>query len=938
LGWTLAAGGDVAEPGGKLTIGLLGPFEVALDGRPVELTTGRLRTLLAVLALSAGRPVSVDRLATALWGDDPPDNARRSVQTYLARLRSAIGAEKITTGPTGYRLRVDPDRVDALRFTRLLDQADQATERDRLAEALALWRGNPLTGIRSDWLERVEAPRLTERYLAAVERRIDLDLADGHHHELVVPLEELVVPHPLRESLWVRLLLALDRSGRHAEALERYETIRVRLAEELGTDPGPELRQVHADLLAGRPAESAPPAQSVTPRQLPADIDGFTGRAAALKALDDLISEGDGQTSQAVVISAIAGTAGVGKTTLAVRWAHQVGDRFPDGQLYVNLRGFHPSGPAVEPAEAIRGFLDALGVPAQRVPADLDAQAGLYRSLLAGKRMLILLDNARDAEQARPLLPGSRTCLALVTSRNQLTSLVAADAAQPLVLDLLSIEESRELLARRLGPDRITAEPAATDEIISNCARLPLALAIAAARAATRPGFPLATLAAELRDAGYGGLAALTAGDPSTDVRTVFSWSYRALSAGAARLFRLLGLHPGPDVSRPAAASLAGLPVPELRGPLAELCRAHLLTEPVPGRYACHDLLRAFAAELAEATDPAVARHAARHRLLDHYLHTANAAGQVIAPQRLPISPSAAQPGVHPEPLDDHVQATGWLTAERPVLLAAVAQAYHHGFDVHAWQLAWALAGFLDRRGEWHDMAATAQIGLDAATRLGDPAAEAFTYRNLAGSASSRGRYEEAGAQLERALAGFRELGDLPNQARTRLVLAQVDGRRGRTTEALEHTRAALDLYGAAGHRGGQAEALNGVGWFYAQLGDHEQALSYCQQALVILREVGDRRGEAGTLDTIGYAHHHLGRHRPAVTYLRRALTIYQELDERYYLADTLVHLGDAQLAAGDADAARTSFRQALAILDQLDHPDAAQARERLAGLGRRQE
>jgi DNA-binding SARP family transcriptional activator/Tfp pilus assembly protein PilF len=922
----------VAEPDGELTVGVLGPFEVMCDGRPVALTTGRLRTLLVALALAAGRPVSVERLATALWGDHPPDNARRSVQTYLTRLRSAIGAERVVTGPTGYQLRVDPDRVDALRFNRLLDQA---TGRDRLAEALGLWRGTPFTGIRSDWLERVEAPRLTERYLAAVERRLDLDLAGGQHHQQVAPLEELVAQHPLRESLWVRLLLALDRSGRQSEALARYETIRVRLAEELGTDPGPELRQVHADLLAGRPADAAPPAQPVTPRQLPADIDGFTGREAALKALDDLISEADGPANQAVVISAIAGTAGVGKTALAVRWAHQVADRFPDGQLYVNLRGFHASGPAVEPAEAIRGFLDALGVPARRVPSDLDAQAGLYRSLLAGKRMLILLDNARDAEQARPLLPGTRTCLAVVTSRNQLTSLVATDAARPLVLDLLSIDESRELLARRLGPDRVTAEPAAADEIITSCARLPLALAVAAARAATRPGFPLATLAAELRDAGYGGLAALTAGDPSTDVRTVFSWSYRTLTAGAARLFRLLGLHPGPDISRPATASLAGLPEPEVRGPLAELCRAHLLAEPEPGRFASHDLLRAFASELAEAHDPEAARRAARHRMLDHYLHTANTAAMRLVPQRDPISPPAAQPGVCPEHLDDHVQAQGWLTAERSVLLAAVEQAYHRGFDVHAWQLAWSLTSFLDRRGEWCELTAVVQVGLAAATRLGDPAAEAFTCRNRAVPLARQGRYAEAGAYLERALARFRELGDLPNQARTRLGFAQSAGRCGRPAEALEHTRVALDLYGAAGHLGGQAEALNGIGWFYAQLGDHEQALFHCQQALVGLREVGDRRGEAGTLDTIGYAHHHLGRHRPAVTYLDRACAIYQELGEHYYLADTLVHLGDAQLAAGDADAARDSFRRALALLDQLDHPDAAQVRDRLAGLGR---
>jgi DNA-binding SARP family transcriptional activator len=561
------------------------------------------------------------------------------VQTYLARLRGALGSVVIAREPSGYVLHADPEHIDALRFARLVDAAGRAgnprTERAHLQEALSLWRGPPFDGVRSEWLVRSEAPRLVERYLAAVERRIDLDLADGRSDELVADLQALTALHPLRESLWVRLLVVLSRSGRPAEALERYELIRVRLAEELGTDPGPELQRVHTDLLTGK-AHTA--TRAVVPRQLPADVDGFTGRTSTLKALDTLIG-----SSKTVVISAIAGTAGVGKTTLAVHWAHQVADRFPDGQLYVDLRGFHPSGKAMTPAQAVRGFLDALEVPQHRIPIDLASQVGLYRSLLAGKQMLVVLDNARDADQVRPLLPGSPTCLVVVTSRDQLTSLVAAEAARPLELGLLSVDEARQLLAYRLGADRVAAEPAAVQTIIDRCARLPLALAIAAARAATQPTFSLAAVAAQLRhDAS--GLDELTTGDPSTDARAVFSWSYQALSPEAASLFRLLGLHLGPDLTAPAAASLAALPASRVRPLLDELCRSHLLTEHAPGQYMLHDLLRAYAAELATA-DPDVIRPAL-HRLLDHYLHTGHAAALRIRSSGDVIRLPPPQPGV----------------------------------------------------------------------------------------------------------------------------------------------------------------------------------------------------------------------------------------------------------------------------------------------------
>jgi DNA-binding SARP family transcriptional activator/Flp pilus assembly protein TadD len=940
-----------------LTVGVLGPLEVSLEGRPVELTSGRLRTVLAVLSMSAGLAVPVDRLATALWNDDPPDQPRRGVQTNLTRLRAALGAGAIGTTPAGYLLHTDPDRVDALRFARLLGAAaqttDPAAERARLADALALWRGTPFDGVRSDWLARTEAPRLTERYLTAVERRVDLDLASGRHADLVGQLRELTAQHPLRESLWVRLLLVLDQSGRQAEALERYETIRVRLAGELGTTPGPVLRRVHANLLAGTsPSRSAPVAATriSVPRQLPTDVDGFAGREAALKTLHNLIS-GGGRDARAVTVAAVTGTAGVGKTTLAVHWAHQVADRFPDGQLYVNLRGFGAarepnqrrggaarepnqrrgdvSGQAMAPADATRGFLEALGVPAQRVSPDLDTQAGLYRSLLAGRRMLLLLDNARDADQVRPLLPGSPGSLVVVTSRDQLAGLVATEAAQLLPLDLLSLDESRQLLDRRLGVDRTAAEPAATDEIIARCAQLPLTLAVAAARAAARPTFPLRMLAGQLRDA-QSGLDSFTGGDPATDVRAVFSWSYHTLSPEAARLFRLLGLRPGADITAPAAASLAGLPAAQVRPQLAELTRAHLLSQPVPGRYTCHDLLHAYATELAHRHDSDAARQAARHRLLDHYLHTAATASRLLNPHRDQVILAPPRPGVTPEELTDHEQALGWFAAEHAVLLAAITQAAGTGFDTHAWQLTWAVADALARRGRGREWAAAQHIALAAAGRLGEDTGQARAHRGLANAYTVLGRHADAEAHFRAALDLYQRLGETVGLARTHHNLGVLLGRQERHSEALHHAERALDLSRAGGDRAGQALAQGAVGESNARLGNYRLALRQCEQALATSKEIGYRTNEAYTWDSLGYAYHRLGQHRPAIDCYQHSIDLYQQLGNRRLEAEALTNLGGVRLDAGDPAGARAAWRAALTILEDLDHADADQVRARL--------
>jgi len=933
-------GASTVELGRGVAVGLLGPLQVSVDGRPLELPAGRLRALFAVLALSTGQAVSVDRLATAVWGEEPPGDPRANVQTNVKRLRRVLGTDLIVTRPGGYVLDVEPDQVDALRFDRLLDEAttapDPATQRDRLAAALALWRGIPFDGVRSEWLQHTQVPRLQERYLAGLERRVDLDLADGHHADLAAELEELTARYPLRESLWARLLRVLERSGRPAEALARYEVIRVRLVEVLGADPGPELRQVYADLLAGGAAELTgtarpAPAGGVVPRQLPAGIDGFVGREAELKALDGLLGNQIESGRRPVAIAVIAGPAGIGKTTLGVHWAHRVADRFPDGQLYVNLRGFDPSGHPVAPAEAIRGFLDALQVPAHRISVSPEAQAALYRSLLAGKRVLVLLDDARDAGQVRPLLPGAPGCLVVVTSRNQLSGLITANNAHPLILDLLTDDEARLLLAHRLSHDRISLEPDATNEIITRCAHLPLALAIVAARAATHPAHPLATLAGQLRDT-RGSLDLLASEDTTTDVRAVFSCSYRTLSVPAARLFRLLGLHPGPDITAAAAASLAGIRVAQARPLLADLARAHLVTEPTAGRYAFHDLLRAYASDLAHSHDTGADRRAATHRMLDHYLHTAHTAA--LYPHGDTVTPAAAQAGVTPETLTTHDEASAWLAAEEPVLLAALAHAAHAGFHRHTCQLAGALSTFLHQRGRWHDRIAIQQTALDAAHRLRDPAEQARAHRRLALASADLGRYDDARLHLDRALDLSGELGDLVGQAWTHYLGNLVACLRGRTTEALDAAQQSLRLFQAAGDRNGHAAALTDVGWHYGRLGNHEQALTSLRRALTLHQELDNQPYQAHTWSCLGDTHQQLGEPSQAITCYQRALELFQALGSPHAEASTLAQLGASYHTAGDPDAARTVWQHARDMLDDLDQPAADQVLAQLHHLG----
>jgi len=540
-----------------------------------------------------------------------------------------------------------------------------------------------------------------------------------------------------------------------------------------------------------------------------------------------------------------------------------------------------------------------------------------------------VLDNARDSAQVRPLLPAAAGCLVLVTSRNQLSGLFAADGAHPIALDLLPVGEAHELLAQRLGTGRVSAEPGAVEEIITRCARLPLALALVAARAAAQPGVALRVLADELVDARQR-WQMLTGDDPHTDVRAVFSWSHQGLTPPAARLFRLLGLHPGPDITTPAAASLTGLAPDEVRPLLVELTRASVLTEPTTGRYTCHDLLRGYAAQLAETIDTAEQRHSVTGRILDHYLHTAYVADRLLDPVRDPISLAPPRAGATPQQLSGDTQAWGWFTVEHRVLLAAVAHATATGFNSHTWQLAWTLQTFLDRRGYWHDWVAVGRAAVAAAQRLADPTAQARSHGSLAGAYTMLGRFDDAHSQLRHALDLATRTGDQTQQAHTHNNLAILSGRWGHPAQGLHHALQALELHQATGY---QAEALNTVGWFHSLLGDHQQALTYCQQALPLHQQFDNRLGQAGTWDSLGHAHHHLGQHTQAVACYQHALTLFQDLGDRFYEADTLTHLGDTHHATGNPQAARDAWQQALTILSDLDHPDAAQVRTKLADL-----
>ena len=926
---------------------ILGPVQVSTSAGPVEFARRQQLDLLALLLLNADRVLPVSQIVDAMWGDRVPRTASTQIKNMVSALRGALvdGHQPLVTldrHPAGYRLRISHGQLDVARFEALVAAARAADGPDavahKLRRALGLWQGaHALAGVRAVFVPTARA-HLEEQRSTALEVLFDAELDRGKHAEIVAELTDAVADHPGRERLVGQLMTALYRSGRPTDALAAYRKARHTLAEEYGLEPGPMLRDLERQILVGDVALSAPPevrsaasgtastaasgrAATPVPAQLPPDVRGFAGRLAELARLDALVPAME-REPKTVVISAVMGTAGVGKTALAVHWAHQVVSRFPDGQLYVNLRGFDPGGAAVSPSEAVRGFLDALGVPPERIPSGLDAQAALYRSLIAGRLVLVVLDNAVSAEQVRPLLPGTPGCLVVVTSRNRLLGLVGAEGAYPMTLDLMTPAEARELLTARLGRDRIAAEADAADAIAAQCARLPLALAMVAARAAINPTFPLAALSAEL-----------SSHDSGTDVHTVFSWSYEQLGAPAARLFRLLGLHPGPHLAAPAAASLAGAPVPHARALLVELANAHLIAEHSPGRFSIHDLLRGYAGELAQRVDPDGERRSAVRRMLDYYLQTANRAALHLHPHRYQVELLAPDPYAVTDDFDGHRRALDWFTVEHPVLVAAVEQAAAADLGTHAWQLASTIAPFLDRRGHWDDWAGTQYAALVCAERVGDRVGQAHAHSGLGLAHARRRDYELAHTHLRRALDLLRQLDDPIGLAYTHLRMSSVHERPGGYEDALHHAEEALALYRAAGHRAGSAQALNNVGWYHAQLGDAPAAIVHCEQSVALHRELGDRQGTGHALDSLGYAYHRRGDHERAAAYYAESAEILRETGDRYFAAIALTHLGDTYCDAGEPHRARDAWRTARQILQELGHPDAEQLDAKLRAV-----
>ncbi|HET9893436.1 MAG TPA: BTAD domain-containing putative transcriptional regulator [Streptosporangiaceae bacterium] len=949
------AGRPCPSLGAGFRLAILGPAAGWRDGGRIGLGPARQRAVLGLLALTPNVPVPRKTIIDALWGGDLPASAVHLVQVYVNRLRRLLGPGRlVTSAGSSYELVVTGGQLDLMVFEAHAARAARAHAAGELgpaceAYALALdtWRGEPLADIEVLQAHPVVVA-LRQRRCDLVIRYAEAAITAGWHEKVLPRLRELAAAEPLNERAHAALMLALAGNGEQAAALALFDELRRHLDDQLGVRPGAELTDAQQRVLRHAvPQREVPRAGpqtlagsrvsdgrhsavtvAVAPRQLPAVVPDFTGRAGELAALAKALD--DSGAGQRVRIVTITGVAGVGKTTLAVHWAHHAARHFPDGQLYVNLRGFDPSGSPVAAADAVLGFLAALSVPAEMVPATADAQAGLYRSLLADRRMLVVLDNARDPAQVRPLLPGSPGCLVVVTSRSWLAGLVAAEGASQVSLDVLGDGEAAELLTARLGTQRAAAEPDAVAELIALCGGLPVALVIVAARAIAQQHLPLSVLAGELR-AARSRLDALSTGDSATDVRSVFSWSYLSLSAPAARLFRLAGLHPGPGLSAQAAASLAGLPLPAAWRGLRELVSACLIAEHADGRFTLPDLLREYAAERAAATGTQASRRAAIHRLLDHYLHTALAAAKLLEPEQPRITPAKIIRGVTLKCFSGRREATSWFTAEHPVLMAVIALAADLGFDLHAGQMPATLTGVLAWSARWQDLAACGAIALAAAQRAGHREAEAYARRGLGAACTRLGRYEDAYLHLRRCLDQFTELGNIDGQARAYLNLAYLLHLTNESERALGYARRSCGLFGLPGQqRAGLAASLNTVGWLEARLGHPEQGLACCLRALAIAQALDDQRFAAATWDSLGYVRHLLGEHEAAVGCYQQAAAIYAELGTSWYRAEVLVNLGEIHDAAGDPQAARELWREALEVFGQARHPDAERLRARI--------
>jgi len=946
---------------------LLGPLEIRAGEDWRGIGAPKWRSLLATLLIHPGQIVPADVLINEVWGDTPPAKAANLVSIYVLRLRRLLGdtdSTLLVTRAPGYQLRVGPADTDAQLFEtmvrngrRALAVGDPEGAASQLAEALMLWHGSPLADVPPTPLVEAEAERLAELRLDAAELRITAELACGGHAQVVSELRRLLADHPLREGLWLLLMRALDGAGRHAEALDVYGQARSAIADELGVDPGAELRQLYADMLAqddavakdngapagiisagtveasSRPPESAPaPAAASVPRsvpvpaQLPADIADFTGRDDQLKHLCDLLSAaGANDDSGAVRIALVAGSGGLGKTSLAVHAAHRVRGSFPDGQLYVDLLGAtsHP----LPVADVLARFLRDLGVIGREIPADADERAARYRTTLAGRRMLIVLDNARDAAQVRSLLPGTASCAVLVTTRSRMPDLASTRLVD---LNVLDDDEALALFTRVVGDQRAAAEPEATAELLLACAGLPLAIRICAARLATRSGWTIRAMANRLRDE-HRRLDELRVGDLA--VRASFQVSFASLPASIhpdgitpADAFRLLGLWHGPTISSAAAAALFGVQEYPAADALEILVDAHLLESKAPDRYQFHDLLRVYSSERAVADLSAPDREAAIRRLLTWYMRTADAAATAVLPYRynMPLG-GADDPRQPPLSFTGAEDALGWYDSERVNVVAATRQASECGMHDIAWRLPAPLFIVFNSRQNWVDCIGTHRIALESARRAGNRQGEAWVLNNL-GDALGRTNESEGIGHLEQAFAIRHEIGDRMGEAQAANNLADAYEHLGRMDEVIGLLRRALELNRDVGDRYGEGVALSNLGAALLGVGRAEDGIDSLQQARRAFAEVGYTDGEGYAMHILGECYVSLGQDSEALECLQRSLNSHQAAGNRNRQAVTLRLLASVQARNGLPEQARESWAQAAGIFDDLG--DGVQAAE----------
>jgi DNA-binding SARP family transcriptional activator/tetratricopeptide (TPR) repeat protein len=943
-----------------MNIALLGEVTAQVDGRMVDLGPPRQRCVLAALAVDAGRLVPAERLMGRVWGANTPRRGRATLHSHISRLRGAFaGTLTIVHRSDGYTLVMD-QAVDLLRFRALRDQARSTGEDSRkvtlLTEALALWRGEPLTGLSGEWVER-ERDRWQQERWAAEHDLIDAQLHIGHGEELVPQLSTRTAQYPLDEHAASQYMLALHRAGRTADALDFYRQLRQRLVAELGTDPGAAVQDLHRQILDADPSLLPEPAGDATepmalrrPRELPPDTFGFTGRAEQLAELDRLYAlSAQHPTAPAIVV--LSGTAGVGKTALAVHWAHRSLHRFPDGQLHLNLHGYAPDRP-MPPTEALVALLRSFGISGPELPPSQDDQARLYRTLIADQRVLIVLDNALDVDQVRDLLPGAPGCLVLVTSRDSLGGIAVHHGGHLIEVPPLSQHETQDLLRVHLS-DRATAAPTATAALADQCARLPLALRIVAQRAAARPTVTLAELVTELADEHHR-LDLLDSGESHSSARAVFSWSYRQLPGTEAQLFRLLGVLPGRDIDLHGLTALTGTDLRFARQAVAGLVRRHLMFEIARDRFAMHDLLRVYAKQQAADQDDPDVRDAALSRLFDYYLNATALAMAKFSPWA-PYRPKLPKQTTEFPVIDSREAATAWLDAERSNLVAAGMHAADHGWPSHASHLSAILHPYLSRGAYWADATllygATTDIqdvdgnrpGLinygavlfhtgrlretlehfqNAVTLVqktgGSQRDEARLLINLGIVYSRLGRQPEAIDLTHRALDIFREFEDSYLEAKCLENLGQMHQRCGEYLESLEFQRHALTIFQEFDDPYGEADVRSNLGVTCSQLGRHDEAFDHQQRALAILRVIDDRQGEAATLNDIGTTLRLAGSPRKAIERHQQALARATEIGDQYDQANA--HDGAAQsyLALGDLDNARANWRTALELHTRL--------------------